>query len=564
MPSSPHDSWLLSVLPSVLPPAAVAQVRAARGSYWDAAVRAGADDDELVRAAASHYHVPVADVAAADPAAGGAVSEAVARRYGIVPLADVDGVLQVAASDPRDLDAERAVAFAAGRPVRVALASPRAIERLLRERYGTRLATRELRGVRVEVVSSGDESEEPPASAEAAAQRPVVALVDEILAQGVAAGASDIHIACEERAVSVRYRVDGVLQRARELPRDLARPAVSRLKVIGGLDIADRLRPQDGRARLNVDGRQVDLRISTLPAAHGEKVVLRLLRPGGGLATFEAMGFAAPARPQLEALLEARDGLVLVTGPTGAGKTTTLYAALRRVRERDVNIVTVEDPVEYRLPGVVQVQVNEKAGVSFAAALRAILRQDPDVVLVGEIRDRETAVTALQAALTGHLVLSTLHTLDAASAVARLADIGAEPYRVAAALRGVVGQRLLRRLCAECRRASSADDVAGAGRWLAGPATLWEPVGCAACGGTGYRGRFAVAEVLRRSVALERRVASAAPHAQIAEAARAGGMRPLWEAGLAHVRVGDTALAELLRVVEPPVAADHDQRTAEN
>jgi type II secretory ATPase GspE/PulE/Tfp pilus assembly ATPase PilB-like protein len=538
----------------------VARVRGARGSYWDAALQAGAGDDDLVRAAARHYHVPVADLGIADPLAGGAVSEQVARRYGVVPLADVDGVLHVAASDPRDLDAERAVAFAAGRPVRIALASPRAIDRLLRERYGTHPgAADEPRAGRVEVVSGGDDADEPPASAEAAAQRPVVTLVDEILAHGVLSGASDVHLACEERAVTVRYRIDGVLQRGRELPRDLGRPAVSRLKVIGGLDIADRLRPQDGRARLVVDGRQVDLRISTLPAAHGEKVVLRLLRPGAALASFEAMGFAPPVRAQLEFLLEARDGVVLVTGPTGAGKTTTLYAALRRVRDRDVNVVTVEDPVEYRLPGVVQVQVNERAGVTFAAALRAILRQDPDVVLVGEIRDRETAVTALQAALTGHLVLSTLHTLDAASAVARLADIGAEPYRVAAALRGVVAQRLLRRLCHACRSSRPAADAPGAQRWVPADATLREPTGCAGCGGTGYRGRFAIAEVMRRSPALERRVATGAPHAQIVEAARAAGMRSLWESGLSHVLAGDTALAELLRVLEPPVT-DPDAR----
>jgi Tfp pilus assembly pilus retraction ATPase PilT len=300
------------------------------------------------------------------------------------------------------------------------------------------------------------------------------------------------------------------------------------------------MRPQDGRARIAVRGTVVDLRVSTLPASHGEKIVVRVLDASTGLRTLDAIGFADADVTRIRSLLDQREGLVLVTGPTGSGKTTTLYAALREVQARGVNVVTVEDPIEYRLPGIVQVQVHEKAGLTFGAALRSIMRQDPDVILVGEIRDRETAEIAIQAALTGHLVLSTLHTNDAASAIARLVDIGAASYQIATAVKGVVAQRLVRRLCAAC---------AG--------------TGCRECGDVGYRGRRAIAEILVASPEFERRVAAGAPPESVAEAARANGCIPLWESGLALVRRGETSIDELRRVaaeparqvMEPPAAA---------
>ena len=387
----------------------------------------------------------------------------------------------------------------------------------------------------------------------------VVHLVERLVDDALRAGASDVHVEAAEDAVRVRHRVDGVLRHVETLPRAVGLPLVSRLKILAELDIADRLRPQDGRARVRTPTGTVELRLSTLPAARGENLVLRLQAPEAAAGTLEGLGLSVLDAGRVERVLDAREGLVLVTGPTGSGKTTTLYAALARVQARGgVNVVTVEDPVERRLSGIVQVQVNERTGLTFATALRAILRQDPDVVLVGEIRDRETAAIAAQAALTGHLVLATLHTIDAASAVTRLADVGVEPSTVAAALRGVIAQRLVRRLCAQCRRPRPAGwheprlrGVApdGESGWRArddASAT------CAACVGTGYRGRVALVEVLQADSTLTRLVAEGADGVAIARAARARGMPTLWESGVAAVRAGITSADELLRVLDPP------------
>jgi type II secretory ATPase GspE/PulE/Tfp pilus assembly ATPase PilB-like protein/8-oxo-dGTP pyrophosphatase MutT (NUDIX family) len=360
-------------------------------------------------------------------------------------------------------------------------------------------------------------------------------LVDELLGAGISERASDIHIEPEEQGIVVRHRVDGVIRVARRLPRSLAPALASRIKIISGLDIADRLRPQDGRARVAVNGIAVDLRVSSLPASHGEKIVIRVLDGRTAVRNLDAIGFAPDELTRIERLLQAREGLLLVTGPTGSGKTTTLYAALRLLKQRGVNIVTVEDPIEYRLPGIVQVQVNERAGLTFAAALRSIMRQDPDVLLIGEIRDRETAEIAIQASLTGHLVLSTLHTNDAASAVTRLIDIGVAPYKIATAVKGVVAQRLLRRLCSKCRDGSSG--VAA----------------CRTCGGSGYHGRLAIVEVLVVTPEFERRVAAGEPTERIADAARRDGMQSLWQSGIARVRAGETTEDEVRRVAVPDI-----------
>jgi type II secretory ATPase GspE/PulE/Tfp pilus assembly ATPase PilB-like protein len=374
-----------------------------------------------------------------------------------------------------------------------------------------------------------------PRSARSADPHVIVDLVDRIVADAIAQRASDVHVEPEEAALVVRYRVDGVLRDGRLLPRAMAAPLISRVKIMAGLDIADRMRPQDGRTRAMIDGRGVDLRVSTLPAAHGEKLVLRLLDVGATALTLDALGFLDDDAGGSSRCSTRARGLVLVTGPTGSGKTTTLYAALRRVQQRGVNVVTVEDPVEYRVPGLVQVQVNERAGLTFAAALRSILRQDPDVVLVGEIRDRETATIAVQAALTGHLVLSTLHTIDAPSAVTRLVDVGVEPYRIAAALKGVVAQRLLRRLCPACRvPAPAALDDARLGVAAGGaraPATHVPSGACAPVGApvrrVGLPGRAAAAEVLlaARAVAPRRRGRAAGAHRRRGARRR---MRSLW------------------------------------
>jgi Tfp pilus assembly pilus retraction ATPase PilT/CheY-like chemotaxis protein len=329
-------------------------------------------------------------------------------------------------------------------------------------------------------------------------------------------------------------------------------PLVSRIKIMAELDIADRLRPQDGRARVTVNGARVDLRVSTLPASTGEKVVIRILDSRSTVLSVDALGLSPRELERLEGLLNLREGIVLVTGPTGSGKTTTLYAGLRTIQTRGVNIVTVEDPVEYKLNGIVQVQVNEKAGLNFAAALRSILRQDPDVVLIGEIRDRETATIATQASLTGHLVLSTLHTIDAASSVARLIDIGIEPFKIAAALKGAIAQRLLRRLCLQCRAPMTTPAPERLRRFFPSHETMYKAVGCKECGNMGYRGRLAVMEILVTDPEVERRISAGESTERISDAARRAGMRPMWDSGVEHVLHGETDIDELLRVLEVP------------
>jgi type II secretory ATPase GspE/PulE/Tfp pilus assembly ATPase PilB-like protein/8-oxo-dGTP pyrophosphatase MutT (NUDIX family) len=458
------------------------------------------------------------------------VPEKWARRFHVVPLSATAHELTIATADPLDVDCERTLAFATGRDIQLALADADDIARRIEEVYRSESSSAEPEtAVDVQHIDNRDESAPPIPGEEANAS--ITHLVDELIAGGIAARASDIHIEPEEQGIAVRHRVDGVLALARTLARSVGPALVSRIKILSGLDIADRLRPQDGRARVAINNVAVDLRVSTLPASHGEKVVIRVLDGRSTVLTLEGMGFHAEELERIDRLLQAREGLILVTGPTGSGKTTTLYATLRRLKERAVNIVTVEDPIEYRLPGIVQVQVNEKAGLTFASALRSIMRQDPDVVLIGEIRDRETAEIAIQASLTGHLVLSTLHTNDAPSAVTRLIDIGVAGYKIATAVKGVLAQRLVRRLCTTCRGEA--------------PAT------CNDCGGTGFRGRLALVEVLVGSLEFEQRVAAGESTERIAEAARNEGMRSLWKSGVAHAAAGRTTIDEVLRVAAP-------------
>jgi len=401
-----------------------------------------------VTALSRRFRLPVADLSTASAQAIALVPEKWARRFHVVPLSATATILTIATSDPLDVDCERTLAFATGRDIRLALADSDEIARRIEEVYRPESGSADHdSAIEVQHLNNRDESALPVGFEEPSAS--ITRLVDELIAGGIAARASDIHIEAEEGGIAVRHRVDGVLAMARTLPRSVGPALVSRIKIISGLDIADRLRPQDGRARVAINNVAVDLRVSTLPASHGEKVVIRVLDGRSTVLTLEGMGFHTDELERIDRLLQSREGLILVTGPTGSGKTTTLYATLRRLKERGVNIVTVEDPIEYRLPGIVQVQVNEKAGLTFASALRSIMRQDPDVVLIGEIRDRETAEIAIQASLTGHLVLSTLHTNDAPSAVTRLIDIGVASYKIATAVKGVLAQRLVRRVRAE-------------------------------------------------------------------------------------------------------------------
>ena len=426
--------------------------------------------------------------------------EQVARRFNVVPVGQTDSYLEIATANPFDIDAEKMLAFATGREVRMLLGPPAAIRQRIDEMYRSEdVVNRLLEGIGGQFeVKALQEEEEAAASAEEASQRPIIRLVDVMLADGVTSRASDIHVEPIEGGVAVRYRIDGVLRQVMKIPRNAGLPLISRIKIMSGLDIADRLRPQDGRARVSVNGEPVDLRVSTLPASLGEKVVIRILSQRATVLSLEALGMHPDEQAAVRSLLSAKEGILLVTGPTGSGKTTTLYSAIRLIQSEGVNIVTVEDPVEYRLgENIVQVQVHEKAGLTFASALRSILRQDPDVVLIGEIRDQETAQIAVQASLTGHLVLSTLHTNDAPNAITRLVDMGMEPYKIASALRGVVAQRLMRRLCPKCRLPSTEPVPERAARYVPAGTPLLMAVGCAECSQTGYRGRFSIMEVLR-------------------------------------------------------------------
>jgi type II secretory ATPase GspE/PulE/Tfp pilus assembly ATPase PilB-like protein/CheY-like chemotaxis protein len=555
-----RDEWLLHTLESLLSKETMGVLKsAAQESYWESAVRRGfITDDEILTALASRFRMKIANLGLATPQAREHVPEALARKYRIVPLTITDSALEIATADPHDLDCERTLAFATGRTVKMSLAAPTKIGERLEELYRPEsVVSKILENVSanydIQAIADVQENEDLELGGEkASSERPIIRLVDHIFAEGITSRASDIHLEPEEGGVAVRYRIDGVLRQTMVLPRAAGIPLVSRIKIISGLDIADRLRPQDGRARVAVNGVPIDLRVSTLPASQGEKVVVRILDTRATVLSLDTMGLRADELERIKTLLAMREGVILVTGPTGSGKTTTLYSALRQIQNRGVNIVTVEDPVEYRLQGIVQVQVHEKAGLTFAAALRSILRQDPDVVLVGEVRDRETAMTAVQASLTGHLVLTTLHTIDAASSITRLTDVGVESYKLAAALKGIVAQRLLRRVCTHCREVWM-DPIPDRLRpWIAGGTPLYRAVGCDNCSQTGYRGRMAVVEVLITNPEIERRIAANESADRIADAAREGGMRSLWESGVSRVVSGDTTIEELLRVLEVP------------
>jgi type II secretory ATPase GspE/PulE/Tfp pilus assembly ATPase PilB-like protein/CheY-like chemotaxis protein len=554
------DEWLVPSIETLLSSEAVKDLRAEAGpdaSLWEKLVeRELANDEQVLGAIAARFRFQVADLAKTDAKLITAVPEQLARRFNVVPVRLTDSFLEVATANPFDIDAEKMLAFATGREVRMLLGSPSKIRAKLDELYRETdtVVSRLLEGISGDFeVEQIKEEEDAVASAEQASQRPILRLVDMMIADGVSNRASDIHVEPIEGGVVVRYRIDGVLRQAMKIPRSAGIPLVSRIKIMSGLDIADRLRPQDGRARVSVNGEPVDLRVSTLPASLGEKVVIRILNQKATSLTLDALGMSDDEQKAIRSLLSHKEGIILVTGPTGSGKTTTLYSALRVVQGEGINIVTVEDPVEYRLgQNIVQVQTNEKAGLTFASALRSILRQDPDVVLVGEIRDKETAQIALQASLTGHLVLSTLHTNDAPNAVTRLVDIGMEAFKIAPALRGVIAQRLMRRLCPSCRLATTDPVSERIAKHVPPGATLYQAVGCPECSMTGYRGRFSIVEVMASSPVLERRIAEGATAEKIAEAARAGGMRSLWASGLRHVLSGESTIEELLRVTDPP------------
>jgi type II secretory ATPase GspE/PulE/Tfp pilus assembly ATPase PilB-like protein/ActR/RegA family two-component response regulator len=561
-----NDDWLAAIISPLLKDGALEKVRSEgemKDSLWERVIDMRLlPEAEILTALSARCRLPIADLASASRDAVDAVPESLARRHMVVPLMVTDALLEVATSNPFDIGAEQSLAFATGREVRVALASPPRIREKLDELYGkvrSGTVAELLVGMENIELTSVEEVEDEVDAKEAEAEassRPIIKLVDVLLHDGITSRASDIHIESAESAVLVRYRIDGVLRQAMTIPRKAGIPLISRIKIMSGLDIADRMRPQDGRARVAVGDTPIDLRISTLPAQHGEKVVIRILNTQQTMLSLDSLGLYEEDREVVKALLSNKEGVILCTGPTGSGKTTTLYACIRHIQAEGINIVTVEDPVEYRLgKNIVQVQTNEKAGLTFATALRSILRQDPDIVLVGEIRDLETMQVAIQASLTGHLVLSTLHTNDAPNTITRLVDMGLEAFKLGASLRGIIAQRLMRRICPVCRTPMPHDELPPRIKpFVPRDATLWKPVGCGQCTQTGYRGRFSIVEILTMSPELERLVGANAMADELAEVAQAEGMRSLFDCALRHALDGNTSIDEVLRVTDIPTA----------
>jgi type IV pilus assembly protein PilB len=487
------------------------------------------------------------------PAVAGLLDDATARRYLALPVGrDPDGTLVVAMADPRDLLAIDDLQLLLDEPVRVALAMPEAIM----AHVGVGTAVEELaanlgeHAPALEIPSQGD-------LAIGENDGPVIRFVNSVIARAVSERASDIHLEPQGAELVVRFRIDGVLRTTTTIPASRAPAIVSRLKVMSELDIAERRVPQNGRVGLRIGDNELDLRVATLPTVGGESAVIRLLDRSNATMDLADLGLSPAVLERLESCYTQPHGLVLVTGPTGSGKTSTLYGVLSRLNDAEHKIITVEDPVEYRLAGVNQVQVRPKAGLTFASGLRSMLRCDPDVIMVGEIRDAETAQIAVEAALTGHLVLATLHTNDAPSAVVRLTEMGIEPFLIASSVRGVLGQRLARRLCVECREAarvpqSAVADVLRTDRVACdddGMVTIHRPRGCARCSGSGYRGRFPLGEILVGSDAIERLVVARASASDIRAQARVEGMRGIAEEGAEAVFAGLTGLDELARIV---------------
>ncbi|MBX5477016.1 MAG: Flp pilus assembly complex ATPase component TadA [Clostridia bacterium] len=501
-----------------------------------------ATETDVAQALAAQLGLPFVDERhlSVDVSVAQRFGEAAARQHGALPVALEGGAVTVAMSDPLNVVALDDIAFLFRAEPRPVVVTPSTIDRLI-----ARVFMQGGREGRTDAPAQAGASREAPANASTA-----VRWVDRILQEAVADGASDVHIETLGDRLRVRLRLDGVLHEKGTLPADLHPQVVSRLKILAGLDISERRLPQDGRIRMRVLGREVDMRVATMPTIHGEKVEIRILDRERGLVALDRLGFQDEALAAYRRLIARPHGLILVTGPTGSGKTTTLMASLMELNTPDRNLVTIEDPVEYELPGVNQVQVNVRAGLTFASALRAFLRQDPNVIMVGEIRDGETAEIAVRAALTGHLVLSTLHTNDAPSTPTRLQDMGVEPYLVAAALTGVVAQRLVRRLCERCREPYELPASAPERRALGipdGSFVAYRPRRCSHCAGTGYRGRAPLFEVLPFDEELSSLVGRAATTAVLREAARRKGMITLREDGVRKAALGWTSLEEVAR-----------------
>src|SRR5579859_4729137 len=497
--------------------------------------------DQLARALAERFGFDFIDLSIyeTDMGAVNLVSGEICKRYQAVPVGFMpDGNLLLATADPTNVLTVDEISMITGKRVHPAVAAAEDIVALIGRL--NRL------GDAIEIEAS-EEDDQPVLPEVADSEAPVVKLVHQIIAEAVQRGASDIHCDPDTGDMKVFFRIDGVLVPAATVARAMSPGLISRIKIMSSLDISEKRRPQDGRLAVILEGRRIDVRVVTLPLVKGEGVVMRILDAGATVRNLEALGMQDFERERFQTAINKPYGAVLVTGPTGSGKSTTLYGALSVVNDGERSIITIEDPVESQIHGIKQMQVAKKAGVTFATGLRAMLRADPDVIMVGEVRDRETAEIAIQAALTGHLVLSTLHTRDAPSAITRLLDMGVEPFMVAAAIDCVVAQRLARRLCDQCKAPASLPEAALARYGLEG-AELFERVGCIRCSNSGYRGRIGLYEVMPVDEKIRSLMLSGANVDEIARSAEEGGMRRMRDDGILKVREGLTTLAEIGRV----------------
>ncbi|WP_018247723.1 type II secretion system ATPase GspE [Orenia marismortui] len=482
------------------------------------------------------------------------IPPALAHRHHAIPIKKKGNILTVAMEDPLDVLAIDDIRLKTHCEVVPVIATKTEIKLALERYFSNNEILNEFLEDMVEVKDSNEESEEVQVDAlrEMVDDAPIVRLVNNIIADGVKLRASDIHIEAHEEDIQVRYRVDGILHTEMNIPKNVHAALVSRIKIMSDLDIAERRIPQDGRIQMIINGKEIDLRVSTLPTVKGEKVVMRILDKSNLMLNLDDLGFLPEHLETFKQMISHPHGMILITGPTGSGKTTTLYSALSSLDNEKENIITVENPVEYRLDGINQVQTNDKAGLTFASALRSILRQDPDIVLIGEIRDRETAEIGINAALTGHLVLSTLHTNEAAGALSRMIDMGVEPFLVSSSIVGVVAQRLVRRICPDCKVKSreklidkDLEKYLGEGNYTI---DFYHGRGCRRCNDTGYRGRAAVHEILEIDNELKRMIVKGASTGDIAERAIEKGMITLEASGLHKVNSGVTTLEEVMRV----------------
>jgi type IV pilus assembly protein PilB len=533
--------------------------RAAGGSFAQALVDEGyANALGVARSLAEQYQLPLVDLAVAgvDAEAAKLLALSVLERVCAIPFASDGATVKIAITDPSDVRGLDQLRLATRLSVQFFVAAQNDVltelRRLSRASEALSVSFAE-EAAAVEAEAEADDLEADDGISDA----PLVRLVNSMIFQAAEDGASDIHVEPQENELVVRYRIDGVLHVAHRVPKRLAPSVTTRLKVLSRLDIAERRKPQDGRITLNAQaaGRLLDIRVATLPTVEGESVTMRLLDKSRDVPTLASLGLDPEMHEQLARIAARPTGALLVTGPTGSGKSTTLYATLGEISRPQINIITVEDPVEYRLLGINQVQINPRAGLTFATALRSILRSDPDVVMVGEIRDGETARISIEAALTGHMVLSTMHTNDAPSAISRLNEMGVEPFITGAAVSAVLAQRLARKLCIHCREPyePSAEEIAAlrlddesAGS-LEG-ATFHHRKGCPRCGQTGYRGRIGVFQLLEMSERLEQLASERAPREELERQARSEGMRSMWEDGIKKVVQGVTSVEELARV----------------